>query len=56
MVESRDKKCSTTRVRKRPYVLMFFFLLLLILGINLGEVPEVLQNAVNICLSCIGIG
>ena len=45
-----------TRTRKKPYVLMVFFLLLLLVGINLGEVPEVLQNAVNICLSCIGIG
>jgi hypothetical protein len=44
------------RTRMRPYVLLPFFLVLLVLGINLGDVPEVLQNAVNICLSCIGIG
>jgi hypothetical protein len=56
VVESRDKESFMTRVRKRPYVLMVFFLVLLILGINLDEVPEVLQNAVNLCLSCIGIG
>ena len=37
-------------------VLLAFFLLLFILGINLGEVDAVFEKGVSICLSCIGIG
>ncbi|MDJ0830433.1 MAG: CD1871A family CXXC motif-containing protein [Desulfobacterales bacterium] len=39
-----------------PIILMVFFTVLMIAGINLGEVPVVLEKAVKICLSCIGIG
>lgn len=41
---------------KTTYVLLVFFLLLFILGINLGEVDAVFEKGVAICLSCIGIG
>jgi len=37
-------------------MVMIIFLLLFIIGINLDEVPEVLEKATILCLSCIGIG
>ena len=42
--------------RKTPLWLAAFFLVLCLVGINLGEVPSVLEKATRICLSCIGIG
>jgi len=42
--------------RLSPFVIMIVFLLLTIIGINLGEVPVVLAKAIRLCLSCIGIG
>jgi len=38
------------------YVLLIMSLVLTIAGIYRGEVAEVLQKAINICLECIGIG
>lgn len=40
----------------RAAVLVLVFAGLLLAGINLGEVPVVLEKAARICLSCIGIG
>ena len=45
-----------SRPRKLPFILFAVSLGLLVLGITLGEVPVVLEKAVSICLSCIGIG
>jgi len=42
--------------RKGAFLLLSFFLILLLIGINTGEVAVVWEKAVNICLSCIGIG
>jgi len=39
-----------------PFFLMMVFVILTILGINLGEVTTVMTKATKICLSCIGIG
>ena len=44
------------KIRPTPLILMLVFCLLLVLGINLGEVQVVLEKATKICLSCIGIG
>jgi len=44
------------KIRPTPLILMLVFCLLLIIGINLGEIPVVLEKATEICLSCIGIG
>lgn len=46
----------TDEKRINPFLLAVLFALLLVAGINAGEVPEVLEKAVKICLSCIGIG
>lgn len=40
---------------KAPYILLLLFLVLLLIGINTGEVASVWEKAVSICLSCMGI-
>ncbi|MCX7770586.1 MAG: CD1871A family CXXC motif-containing protein [Proteobacteria bacterium] len=39
-----------------PYIFFLIFSALFILGINSGEYKSVLEKAIKICLSCIGIG
>jgi hypothetical protein len=39
-----------------PFVLILLFALFLAIGINLGEVSSVLEKAIRVCLSCMGIG
>jgi hypothetical protein len=39
-----------------PFVLIVLFALFLAIGINLGEVSSVLEKAIRVCLSCMGIG
>ncbi|MFW5863527.1 MAG: CD1871A family CXXC motif-containing protein [Desulfohalobiaceae bacterium] len=39
----------------RSYALLLLFLILLVIGINAGEVEAVLEKGISICLSCIGI-
>lgn len=38
------------------FLLLLLSLVLLVTGIAVGEVDVVWEKAVNICLSCIGIG
>ena len=47
---------KNTKSRKTPFLLLLLFLVLLLVGINVGEVSAVWEKAVRICLSCIGIG
>jgi hypothetical protein len=47
---------KTDEKRISPFLLIIFFLFLLLVGINAGEVSVVLETATRICLSCIGIG
>jgi hypothetical protein len=42
--------------RNLPFLLMILSALLIVLGINLGEVSAVVDKAIKICLSCMGIG
>ncbi len=44
------------KIRKTPFVLLVFFLLLWLTGVTLNEPTRVLEQAKSICLSCIGIG
>lgn len=48
------KKKSPLRIA--PFLLLSLFLLLLVVGINVGEPERVLEQAKTICLACIGIG
>lgn len=41
---------------KLPFFLILLSLLLFLAGFNLGEAAFVWERAVQICLSCIGIG
>ena len=42
--------------RKLPFILFILFVVIMIAGLSLGEYAYVLEKAVSICLSCIGIG
>lgn len=42
--------------RAFPFLLIILFLILILLGINLGEVSTVLEKATKICFECIGVG
>jgi hypothetical protein len=42
--------------KKKPFVLIAFFILLMLIGIAVGESERVLEQAKAVCLSCIGIG
>jgi len=43
-------------LRKKPFAVIFIFLLIWMAGVATGEPGRVLEQAVRICLSCIGIG
>jgi hypothetical protein len=42
--------------RKTPFILFFLSVIVIIIGLKSGEFTAVLEKAVIICLSCIGIG
>lgn len=44
------------RLRKGPFIVIASFLFVWFIGISLDEPVRVLEQAVRICLSCIGIG
>ncbi len=50
------KKTNKQTIRKAPFVAIFIFLVLATIGIGLGEPSRVMEQATQICLSCIGIG
>jgi hypothetical protein len=54
MVGGKERKKH--RLRKGPVIIIGFFLLFWFVGISLGEPVRVLEQAVQVCLSCIGIG
>jgi hypothetical protein len=42
--------------RKLPLLLFTLSVLLLFVGLRMGEYKSVLEKAITVCLSCIGIG
>lgn len=38
------------------YLILLLFVLLFVIGLNLKEYAAVLEKAVKICFSCVGIG
>jgi len=54
MTAAKEKK--TNRVQVAPFIVIMIFLIMGIVGIMTGEVNRVLEQAVQVCLSCIGIG
>lgn len=53
---SAESKKKSKRARVAPFITILFFLIMGIVGIMTGEVGRVLEQAVQVCLSCIGIG
>ena len=51
----REEK-NTKGIRIAPFVTILVFLGMGMVGIMAGEVRRVLEQAVQVCLSCIGIG
>ena len=47
---------QAAKIRVAPFVAIFMFLVLGAVGISLGEPSRVLEQATQICLSCIGLG
>jgi hypothetical protein len=45
-----------TRPRNTPFLFLLLFIILLLAGIAADEPMRVLEQARQICLSCIGIG
>ncbi|MFH7321092.1 CD1871A family CXXC motif-containing protein [Desulfurivibrio sp. D14AmB] len=43
-------------VRKTPFLVILGFMILGLIGISTGEPQRVLEQAIRVCLSCIGIG
>lgn len=50
------KTTTPTGVRKAPFFVILAFMLLGLAGIATGEPQRVLEQAIRVCLSCIGIG
>ncbi|MDH3391493.1 MAG: CD1871A family CXXC motif-containing protein [Desulfobulbaceae bacterium] len=53
---ARKKEEKTKKIRVAPFITILFFLVMGMIGIMNGEVGRVLAQAVQVCLSCIGIG
>jgi hypothetical protein len=54
MIKKREE--NTRGIRLAPFVTILIFLVVGMIGIMTGEVGRVLEQAVQVCLSCIGIG
>ena len=55
-VNNKDHNAVKKKIRIAPFVIILIFLILGAVGISSGEPSRVLQQATQICLSCIGIG
>jgi len=51
-----NEKNNSKKIRIAPFIAILVFLIMGILGIMTGEINRVLEQAVQVCLSCIGIG
>jgi hypothetical protein len=55
MIAARKRK-KGHKVRRGPFIVLASFLAIWFIGIASGEPVRVLEQAVRVCLSCIGIG
>lgn len=55
-MEQNPRKKRRYTLRKGPIVTLSFFIFIWLIGVNSGEPARVLEQAVQICLSCIGLG
>jgi hypothetical protein len=49
-------KKNKVKIRKTPFFVIAFFLFLTIVGTAVEEPGRVLEQALQVCLSCMGIG
>ena len=52
----KKKQAAKHKIKITPFVVIIIFLILGVIGISLDEPSRVLNQATQICLSCIGIG
>lgn len=50
------KKNKQHQIKNAPFILLTIYVLLWIAGVATGEPARVLEQASQVCLSCIGIG
>jgi hypothetical protein len=55
-MKKQTDNTAKQKIQIAPFVAIFIFLILGSIGISFGEPARVLQQATQICLSCIGIG
>ena len=56
MSKKKKNKAAKPKIQVAPFVAIFLFLILGSVGISVDEPSRVLEQATQICLSCIGIG
>ena len=52
----KQKQAAKNKIKITPFVVIIIFLILVVIGVSLDEPSRVLNQATQICLSCIGIG
>ena len=50
------KNHNVNKIRKAPFIVILVFLVIGTIGVATGEAGRVLEQALQVCLSCIGIG
>jgi hypothetical protein len=56
MAASSKKRKKWHKVRLGPFIVIASFLVIWFIGIASGEPVRVLEQAIRVCLNCIGIG
>ena len=56
MTQTSRSSLKKRPLRKEPFVVITIFLVLWLIGVATGEPARVLEQAMTVCLSCIGIG
>jgi len=52
----KQKQAAKNKIKITPFVVIIIFFILGVIGVSLDEPSRVLNQATQICLSCIGIG
>jgi len=50
------KLTKKQQIKKTPFVIITVFIVIMVAGILTNEPKRVLEQAISVCLSCIGIG
>jgi hypothetical protein len=56
MKNMEEKQVTKHKIKLVPFGVIIIFLILGVIGISLDEPSRVLNQATQICLSCIGLG